>query len=145
MTTKESVFFALIFVLFYVFVNVKDRIQGTPDVQQLVAGLGFTLTLILISSILKFKMASDTKDDFFFEVTPEKLCDGGPYMYSSNPEKAKYCSTLTPQQYSAFNCPCGMYHGRPVHYEYTPMSNDKWENGYDCQNVGKSDLKISVL
>lgn len=69
---------------------------------------------------------ANSSDNFTFELTPEKLCAGGPYMWG-NPEIAKLCSKYTPQQLSEYNCGVG-FHGAPVHWERTDMSDKNWEN-----------------
>ena len=66
-------------------------------------------------------------EGFFFQVTPIKMCDGGPYMYSSDPKKLAFCSQFTPQQLAQYECPVG-YTGRPVHWERDTMSNSQWKN-----------------
>ena len=72
------------------------------------------------------KSDQKSKDNFNFEVTPEKLCDGGPYMWSE--KNAKMCSELSNDKYYKYNCQGGLYNGRPVNFEYTPLSDDEWEN-----------------
>lgn len=67
-----------------------------------------------------------------FEVTPVKLCEGGEYMHQSEPKKSQ-CEQLlsTPEgqeEYHEYNCTDPVFNGRPVHFEYTPLSNDMWEN-----------------
>ena len=58
-------------------------------------------------------MGGGSIDNFHFEVTPEKLCDNGPYMWTSNKELGKFCSQFSPQDMSNYECSHG-YHGRPV-------------------------------
>ena len=77
-----------------------------------------------------------SKDDFFFELTPEKHCDGGPYMWSSDPEKMKYCSQFSPEDLSQYSCGAG-FHGRPVHWTRSDMSDSDWNNRI-CQGNFKN-------
>jgi hypothetical protein len=53
-------------------------------------------------------------EPFFFEVSPEKLCDGGEYLRSSSPEKQKLCAQFSTEQLANFECKPGEYHGRPA-------------------------------
>ena len=58
---------------------------------------------------------ASNNETFFFEVSPEKLCDGGEYLRSSSPEKQKICSQFTKDQLANFQCsPAGEFNGRPV-------------------------------
>ena len=59
---------------------------------------------------------NDTQDNFHFELTPQKKCDGGKYMYTSDPEKQKLCASFTPDELSMYECSPG-FHGRPVWFE----------------------------
>lgn len=68
-----------------------------------------------------------TRDNFTFEVSPAKQCCLGPYMTTSNPEKEKMCSKVTKDEKSKSCCSRG-YNGRPISFEYTPLSNSNWEN-----------------
>jgi len=83
-------------------------------------------------------------NDKLFHVTPAKLCQGGPYMHQSG-KTHEMCKQLmsTPQgqyEYKQYNCSSG-YNGRPVHFEYTPLSNNLWQNER-CQgpNVGRPEV-----
>lgn len=62
-----------------------------------------------------------------FEVTPSKKCEGGPYTYSSNDEIQKICSDISQDEINKVSCQPG-YNGRPIHFEFTPLSDDKWTN-----------------
>jgi hypothetical protein len=64
-----------------------------------------------------------SRDNFMFEVTPEKKCDGGAYMYSSDPERQKLCAQFSKDDLRKYECSPGEYHGRPV-----------WRQGVLSQN-----------
>lgn len=102
-------------------------------------------TLIVVAALFAmYKSGKVQIDRFHFEVSPEKTCEGGPYMWSSaSPEKQAYCNSLSPQQYSAFNCPAG-FNGRPVHWQYTPESDSKWQNTR-CATLDPNDTRPCVL
>lgn len=95
-----------------------------PELNIIIISFSFSLVLLILLCVLK---KSNIIDQFVFEVTPAKLCDGGPYMWSSNPELQKFCSSVSEKDIKSVSCPIG-YHGRPVHFNYTPESNSKWEN-----------------
>jgi hypothetical protein len=100
----------------------------------LVSGIIFVIILYLTKQY--------QKDNFRFELTPEKHCDGGPYMYSSDPVKKAYCSQFTPSQLAEYQC-CKGFHGRPVHWNRTDMSDSKWENKMCDSNFNDySDPKV---
>ena len=93
--------------------------------------IGCLVSVIVLTFI--YKCCNKNVDSFTFEVSPPKLCQGWPYMQSSAPQEIKdYCQKLFSTEkgrdaYNSMNCPGG-FPGRPVHWERTSMSNDKWEN-----------------
>lgn len=125
LTKKQIVFYLLVFVLFYILskasIYLSNALNINEDISILFFSIIFTGIIFLINKI------QYSKDGFFFELTPEKNCDGGPYMYSSDPEKQKYCSQFTPEQIAQYNCTAG-FHGRPVHWERNDMSDSDWTN-----------------
>jgi len=67
-----------------------------------------------------------------FQVTPAKLCEGGTYMTNGGPNE-KMCQKMWStkdgkSEISKYNCVEGKYNGRPVHFEFTPMSSPLWRN-----------------
>ena len=66
-----------------------------------------------------------SKDNFTFEVTPSKKCCNN---YLAGPECAKFYDT--PEGISELHATCcgGGFSGRPVHYEFTPESDQNWED-----------------
>ena len=88
--------------------------------------------LIVLTAVIGFSKILDlSKDNFFFELTPQKYCEGGPYMWSSNPEKQKFCSQFSKADMARYECPVG-FHGAPIWREgqgnQPPESNDQWKN-----------------
>jgi len=69
----------------------------------------------------------EIENSSLFEVTPSKKCEGGPYTYSSNDEIQKICSDISQDEINKVSCQPG-YNGRPIHFEFTPLSDDKWTN-----------------
>lgn len=122
---KQIVFYLLVFVLFYILskagIYFSKTLNISEDIMILLFGVIFTGLIFLIHKV------EYSKDDFFFELTPEKNCQGGPYMYSSDPEKQKYCSQFSANDLAQYNCPAG-FHGLPVHWERNDMSDADWTN-----------------
>ena len=100
------------------------------------------LLSLVISTILilfVFSTLKNRKEGFHFEVTPEKLCDGGPYMTQTGPNH-EYCLKMwnSPEgraklgNYNCLHGDCksrGLTNGRPVNMAaMTPLSNANWEN-----------------
>ena len=134
MDKKQVIFYVLIFLFFFIFARLSVFIS---------ASMKFNIDIILIISAILFtgivfvakKMMLDKKDNFFFELTPEKHCLGGSYMWSSDPEKKKFCSQFTPQQMQEYECGTG-FHGGVVKWERTDMSDADWQNPMCSQGFG---------
>ena len=73
------------------------------------------------------KENKDDKDNFTFQVTPGKLCSGGPYMRSSSPEKQELCNSLPPEEIQRYTCPNNELN-QPIYLERSPISDDRWQN-----------------
>ena len=124
--TKEIIFYILIFLIFYIFskssILISDNLKINQDIVILIFGIIFASICYLTKSLL-YKI-----DTFHFEVTPQKLCDGGSYMYSSDPEKKKMCSQFSPEDLSKYECPGGLYNGRPVWFNRSNDTDSQWKN-----------------
>lgn len=114
-SVKEILFFFSYFIIFVKFNSINYK--TIPNVSIVINGILFTIFVFFLIRFFK-----DSKDSFTFEVTPIKLCDGGPYMYSSNPERKKICLNNIDSQ---INCGVG-FHGKP--FDYTSFLNDQSEN-----------------
>ena len=56
-----------------------------------------------------------------------KRCSGGPYMFSDNPRLRTACAGIS--SHDMAQCACGKgFKGKPVHFDYTPISDAKWSN-----------------
>lgn len=133
-------FFAAVF-LVVMFILEFFSIFVPASVKLILIGIALAAIVALFAM---YKSGKVQIDRFHFEVSPEKLCEGGPYMWSSaSPEKQAYCNSLSPQQYNAFNCPAG-FSGRPVHWNYTPESDSKWQNTR-CATLDPNDTRPCVL
>ena len=114
--------------------------------------VGFIFMLTILGLVIWVVVRIAHKDKFHFEVTPAKKCSEGPYMTQSGKDhelcKKMWASKEGRDQiakYSCLNAQCcgsglgeginmgdqwgsGLYLGRPLHFERTPMSNHLWEN-----------------
>lgn len=125
--------FVVLAVLFlWVFPTFVPNVLGGQIVSLVVV-----FTVIICFNVL----LSNIKDNFFFQLTPEKQCDGGPYMYSSNPEKQKLCAQFSAKDLSRYSCGGGEFHGRPVWYDYTAESNANWKNDR-CSSMTYDDPQV---
>lgn len=134
LSEKEYIFFAIVFISVFLIARggliVGNRSKLSTTFSLLITSVLTTLLLLLV---YKYAKISEQKDSFHFEVSGPKLCQGGPYMWSSaSKEEQDYCNKLmsTPEgqhEYAQMNCQSGFI-GRPVHWDYSSLSNDKWEN-----------------
>lgn len=137
--------YVAIFIVFYVLARVAVLLGSFippfgSDIFLLLAALVFTVGLSMYQNRKQTK--DSVVDKFRFEVTPEKLCDGGPYMYTSNPEKQKFCSQFSDAQLSQYQCGPGFIN-RPLHTNLEPMSDCNWQN-HLCDK-GQLNFEQSVL
>ena len=97
--------------------------------------------IVLSVMILIPLFFADSKDDFHFELTPQKYCDGGEYLYSSDPERKQFCSQFSKEDLARYSCGPGYGGGRPVWREgagnQPPESDANWKNTR-CDNISDS-------
>lgn len=123
-STKEIVFYTLVFLLFYVFAQAS--IYASTD------GLSISVILLLTGLIYTgiiyalYKSLFSHQDNFRFQLTPGKFCED-PYTYSSDALKKAYCSQLSPEEIARYSCPTGFV-GRPASFQRDSLSNDNFEN-----------------
>ena len=122
---NKVLLYILIFSIFYILSEGSSFISEYLNVNKylmlIVSAIIFTCIMYLVNTSLV------QKDGFHFELTPEKKCDGGDYMYTSNPSKQQLCKSFSQSDLSKYSC-CGGFHGRPVWYNRTDESNSDWEN-----------------
>ena len=159
MSAKEIIYFVLVFVMILIsafagsILGPKLRLKPTAAVL-----LSTLLTVLFLALVFKFTKVCEISDGFSlssggFQVTPAKLCGAGPYMTSTGPYH-EMCKKMwsSPEgrayigEYNCLNGTCGpglgasighpygegLYNGRPLHFERTPMSDKNWENNM-CQ------------
>lgn len=144
---KESVALAIILTIIIVFILpiLPDFIK-VNNVEQPYYLMRIIKLFIIVAAIVGFSSSlSLSQDNFFFELTPEKYCEGGPYMWSSNPEKQKFCSQFSKADMARYECPVG-FHGAPVWSQgnQPAESNDQWKNTR-CSSISKDYNDPQVL
>lgn len=139
---KEILFFVGIFfflLCMYPMCNVNKGNRYLP----VILPVFFTTIIFTWYKLGNIKDSCQT-DKFDFEVTPAKRCQGYPYMTQSGTDH-EFCKQLLSTQagvneYNDVNCGPA-FPGRPLpFFEYTPESNDRWEN--DRCSGGQSTLKV---
>jgi hypothetical protein len=75
-----------------------------------------------------------------FSPTISKRCAGGPYMYTSNPYLQAICQGIPNDELAQVACGKA-FHGRPVHFDYTSLSDGAWDNAL-CNTPSSSSLCV---
>jgi len=118
---NNILFYSEIFLLFIIFSEFQFKENLNPLVGKAIKAIAFTFAVFVIH-----KLNTDSKDNFFFQLTPEKACPS-PYMRSSDPERQKYCNQFTQQQDNDYQC-TGGFIGRPIasknYVSYIPGQNN---------------------
>jgi hypothetical protein len=127
---ENIIFFTIVFVLYICLnINNKDPMIYQAIVKTTVIAIFYTILLIITFIILKMYIPK-TVDNFDFEVSPNKKCCGGPYMWGGiDSPTYKYCSD--PINKESISCACcggGYTGGGNVKFNYTPESNSQWKN-----------------
>lgn len=129
-----GLFIILLLSFMFIFPKLKDN-----EINNGMKAIIVFAVVVLFTVLLKHN-----KDGFHFELTPEKHCDGGPYMWSSSPEKQALCSKFSKKDLSRYECGAG-YDGRPVwRGGNAPESDAKWQNAR-CNNISSSYNDPQVL
>jgi hypothetical protein len=141
---NRIIFYAIIISLFYIFS------EGGMYISSVYPRINSSLVIMLFSGLFAFVMYftinsnlnKNQRDNFHFQVTPEKLCDGGAYMYSSNPARQELCKSFSAGDLAKYEC-CPGFHGRPVWWSRSDESNADWANTM-CDS-GLKDFENHVL
>lgn len=75
-----------------------------------------------------------------FSPCVSKRCAGGPYMYTSNPYLQAVCQGVSNEELAQVACGKG-FNGRPVHFDYTSLSDGAWDNAL-CNTPSVSSLCV---
>jgi len=136
---REIIYFALIFLLFFLTVKLslywRDNTNLNMDVILILTGLLYMGVMIGIFFLAKLQNNSEN----FWDVSDYAKCKGGSFFWQGDSETSKMCRELnsTPEGrigISGYNCPTG-YVGQPgLPFYYTPISDDSWNN-QRCEEV----------
>jgi hypothetical protein len=160
MTREEYI---LIFLLIFVivnnvtfvkqnFINMNTNLFIKIIVSLIIFGIVYA---IMESQAVKAKAEEEVNPDgnsqnlnenFHFELTPEKKCDLGPYMYTSDPARQALCSQFSAADLSRYECGPG-YIGRPIWRGGAgngTLSNANWKNE-SCNQIDDSVRDPQVL
>jgi hypothetical protein len=141
LSVKEFYFFSLIFVVITITLFVFNKKLVTSKNSYLHLGSFLMVSLLAtLSFVLTYKfgkIGNCQTDNFRFEVSPGKKCRGYPYMQSGDPKLLEECTKFLATEKGKNMKSCdGMYVGKPSRFEYTPESNDQWENNRcKCKNI----------
>jgi len=141
LSVKEFYFFSLIFVVITITLFVFNKKLITSKNSYLHLGSFLMVSLVAtLSFVLTYKfgkIGNCETDNFRFEVSPGKKCRGYPYMQSGDPKLLEECTKFLATEEGKNMKSCdGMYVGKPTPFEYTPESNDQWENKRcKCKNI----------
>jgi hypothetical protein len=138
LTTKDSLFLALVLMLFFIgakgAVMIGPKLEITPDAAIVICSIAVVGVLSTVYFMARVGRQC-TRDNFQhndsktlqngFELTGPKVCDGGPYLWGE--KLTPYCSQFTEQQLSCANCN-PPYIGAPIGFQFTPDSNALWQN-----------------
>ena len=107
----------------------NDEVLKNQPVNYLNILVKFIVVLAII--VIVPVLFGDNKDGFYFQLTPEKHCTGGNYMYSSDPQRKAFCAQFDKSDMARYECGPG-FHGAPVWREgqgnQPPESNADWKN-----------------
>lgn len=133
-TIKKTIFFILISVFFMVFFVISKYLTNCNLTTTSGKVMLFVSSAIFSASMLgMYVLTGLSGESFTFEVTPGKMCQGGPYMWQGNSKTSKMCrkmaETSTGQkEINRYDCGVGFMGLPEHHFDYTPISNDDWKN-----------------
>ena len=132
--SKTTLFFIIILISFLVFnvsvekntlenIKIKD-IQEVKNIR-LILTHAFIITVFLYFLYLIFNVCNASKDNFTFNVTPERKCCSGVYK---DEKQLKKCNNMKLDKHCCKQR--GLYNGKPINFEYTPDTNDYWDTKF---------------
>jgi hypothetical protein len=133
MLKRQIIFFILIFLMFFLFVKIGQfwLSQGSmnADLAFTIVGLAYTCVMVALYYLAKLNSYSEG----FWDITPAALCKGGAYMHQGDSETAKMCQEMAKSvdgraAISSYNCPTGFTGVPRVPFEYSPLSDDNWQD-----------------
>lgn len=137
-STREVIFFALIFLVFFLAVKVGqfwiEKFNMNTDMSYIIVGLVYTLIMVAL-----FFLAKLQSKEGFWDVTDAAKCKGGSYFWQGDSETSQMCRELASTHegkvaISGYNCPTGFVGQPGLPFYYSPLSDDNWKNER-CENI----------
>lgn len=137
-TVREIIFFLLIFLLFFITVNIQKYWMShmrSNHQEGVYIAVGAVYTLLIVA--VYYLANLNSTNEGFWQVTPAARCRGGPYMWQGDSEMAKTCRKLSEtkngrNEIANYNCPTGFVGIPKRPFVYSPLSDDNWKNARDC-------------
>jgi hypothetical protein len=134
-SVKETLFFILVFLLFYLTVQmanywVKKGRRMSYNAGYIVAGVVYAAVIAGIFFLAKLNCNTN---EGFWDIDPYAKCKGGPYNWQSDDPDSKFCrdafkTSQGREGIASYNCAPSMIGTPSRPFEYTPISNDRWKN-----------------
>ena len=144
--SREVIFFILLFLLFFLGVQVGKFWSNTPkapcqDVIYIVVGLGYVCVMIGLYYLAKLNGSQES----FWDVSPAARCKGGKYMWQGSSPDAVMCRKLANSPkgraaIAAYNCPKGFIGVPKAPFTYTALSDDDWR---DARTEDSPDIELT--
>jgi hypothetical protein len=92
----------------------------------LIAGIWLYQTFVegYMQSGFPYAQLGGSYNTHLFSPCFSKRCSGGPYMYTSNPYLQALCQGVSNEELAQVACGKG-FHGRPVHFDYSSLSESQ--------------------
>lgn len=134
-SSREILFFVLVFLLFYLCVKImlwwiQTKNSYIPQtIVYLLTSVVYTLLIVGVYFLSKIGDASEN----FWDVSPAAMCKGGPYMWQGDSDTAKMCREMAKNTdgrcaIASYNCPTGFIGTPKIPFYYSPLSGDSWKN-----------------
>ena len=131
---RQIIFFSLIFLIYFLSVKageywIANSENLNKDLSCIVVGLGYTTIIVGLYFLAKL----DPSSEGFWDITPAATCKGGSYMWQGDSPSAKVCQELASTSdgramIGSYNCPKGQIGVPHIPFEYTPLSDDNWQD-----------------
>lgn len=132
-TVRETVFFVLLFVLFFLAVELGHYWSRKAGINETVSIISISIIYTLVMVGVYFLANLQSTKEGFWDIPLAATCGNSPYFWQGGTEEAKACRELasTPEgrcEIGSFSCAKGLV-GRPgLPFIYTPISDDSWQS-----------------
>jgi hypothetical protein len=140
-SSRQLIFFTLLFLLFFLSVKTgklwsKSGKAPSEDITYIVIGVAYTCIMLAVYYLAKLDCNSD---EGFWDISPAAKCKGGKYMWQGSSPEAVRCRELadSPEgraMIASYNCSKGFIGVPKRTFEYTPLSDDNWQDARIADN-----------